>query len=658
MEESDLKRSLEVMAEMERSVTDDMVRRAANPLHTLADLVEESAGKRSQLRRSSLRRRIARQARRFLYAVLLRFEQSGLPSKAGRDELVATLTESLDHLDENTEPGNGLRFELEWVRACLSVLPDSPAAVESSSDAAKSLLSVARLALSQESVSSALASWWPRFLDSAKQREWFELVATVDVLRVAARRDPRGALDRLDSLLAEKERHRDDWRVLHAGVDLLGVLSRIVPPTTGSMNEVRVGDERALRSLLGYTRHANWRVREVAAEALIALCVGKKLEKGVLVKVEQELRQFQQREDDGRVQMVLSTLPVPASSDPSPTTLPFQAAAVINKCKCQLILMDAAFDAVMRFYYLLTEQHYDLVLSAILSSVQFARVFNMDRELRERLWKVGFMADRQSTPPELFFQETHGLKLYLQIQIHIFIFAAKLAQRALAVAAERGGAGPSAGGAGAEDEFEADELPEERKLPVERDALRQYDVNPLQQQQEPPASSTLPAYAQALGNRRAREYDEMWRGRCEETLFTLALELVGDLLKKVKRDDAEDQRYLKCLSVVMTTFIDGFTDFLDDQFLKYLPVFYYPFVELVTLGTVEIRQSLSQWMALRLAKLLPLAKAPSFGPSPALRPSNAAVAGIATSASDAAERGPRSAAASRAPASPYGAFKR
>jgi hypothetical protein len=68
----------------------------------------------------------------------------------------------------------------------------------------------------------------------------------------------------------------------------------------------------------------------------------------------------------------------------------------------------------------LSTPHVFSVLRALVDSVKFARNFNADTDLRQRLWEKGFMRQQQNVAPELYYQEAHGLMVYLQILFHLY----------------------------------------------------------------------------------------------------------------------------------------------------------------------------------------------------------------------------------------------
>ena len=82
---------------------------------------------------------------------------------------------------------------------------------------------------------------------------------------------------------------------------------------------------------------------------------------------------------------------------------------------------EAASHPSLRGHHVLT------VLDSLLRSLQFARQFNCDLELRRRLWAAGFMKEKQTNPPELFYQEAHSLRLYLQVLLRMYNSAATVA---------------------------------------------------------------------------------------------------------------------------------------------------------------------------------------------------------------------------------------
>jgi hypothetical protein len=58
--------------------------------------------------------------------------------------------------------------------------------------------------------------------------------------------------------------------------------------------------------------------------------------------------------------------------------------------------------------------------NVLCAQVEFARGFNGDTELRFRLRQAGFMRDKAKGAPELYYQEAHGLTIYLQALFRLY----------------------------------------------------------------------------------------------------------------------------------------------------------------------------------------------------------------------------------------------
>eukprot|EP00462_Mataza_sp_D1_P023775 CAMPEP_0175130550 /NCGR_PEP_ID=MMETSP0087-20121206/6066_1 /TAXON_ID=136419 /ORGANISM="Unknown Unknown, Strain D1" /LENGTH=1929 /DNA_ID=CAMNT_0016412775 /DNA_START=93 /DNA_END=5878 /DNA_ORIENTATION=- len=210
----------------------------------------------------------------------------------------------------------------------------------------------------------------------------------------------------------------------------------------------------------------------------------------------------------------------------SGVVLPFHVRAVVTKCKVQLMLMDASFEFLTKFFPSatataaqgpsnssssspLSTKHVFMVLHALTQSIEFARVFNHDIELRQRLYQVGFMRNRQASPPELFFQEAHGLKLYLQILLRVYLF-------------------------------------EEGKV-----ASGQGDS----------ASSTAVA----------------------DRLITMSQFVLSEYVQKQKNKEHPDM--LRCMDTVICTLLEGLLSLSEAQFQQHISIFYYPLAELIQYGS-------------------------------------------------------------------------
>jgi len=229
----------------------------------------------------------------------------------------------------------------------------------------------------------------------------------------------------------------------------------------------------------------------------------------------------------------------------SGVVLPFHVRAVVTKCKVQLMLMDASFEFLTKFFPSatataaqgpsnssssspLSTKHVFMVLHALTQSIEFARVFNHDIELRQRLYQVGFMRNRQASPPELFFQEAHGLKLYLQILLRVYLF-------------------------------------EEGKV-----ASGQGDS----------ASSTAVA----------------------DRLITMSQFVLSEYVQKQKNKEHPDM--LRCMDTVICTLLEGLLSLSEAQFQQHISIFYYPLAELIQYGSPTIRGLVKQLFESRVRALL------------------------------------------------------
>ena len=68
----------------------------------------------------------------------------------------------------------------------------------------------------------------------------------------------------------------------------------------------------------------------------------------------------------------------------------------------------------------LSGKHVLVVLRALAGSIEFARRFNADLELRTGLQRAGLRGGASGQPPELWYQEAHGLRVALQLLFSLY----------------------------------------------------------------------------------------------------------------------------------------------------------------------------------------------------------------------------------------------
>ena len=236
--------------------------------------------------------------------------------------------------------------------------------------------------------------------------------------------------------------------------------------------------------------------------------------------------------------------------------------------------------AVTRFPRTLGASHVALALDTLLNAVQFARGFNGNRALRRTLWEQGFMRDRQETPPELFFQEAHGLKLATWIASGCYVqWAPAIGDGIQPLSATLFGDGLGVAVGSGEEGVEA-----------------------------------LGAFSSSLAVRvRAgdvRPFDASTMAQLETRLIRISAAVVGDYLQLLQRPDPEAQRALRCKGAVVCAVINSFVNFTEPQLLRHLPAFYLQFAELVHCASPDVRLCLSRLLAQRVATLLPFRPAP------------------------------------------------
>lgn len=143
---------------------------------------------------------------------------------------------------------------------------------------------------------------------------------------------------------------------------------------------------------------------------------------------------------DATRQRVVSATPPPPPPPPTASvgmsSLPFQLRPVVTKCTIQHMLLDATSDLFRLHFPRLSLVHVDLVLSFLLKSVDFARHFNADVDFRRKLWAAGFR-EHQRSIPDLYFQESHGLAVYVGILMRMYKSDSHSAFEAPAIAEPR-----------------------------------------------------------------------------------------------------------------------------------------------------------------------------------------------------------------------------
>lgn len=121
--------------------------------------------------------------------------------------------------------------------------------------------------------------------------------------------------------------------------------------------------------------------------------------------------------------------------EPEPErNLPFSTDVVVGRCKTHLHLLDSYVGALLRFYSagedkndhplaaesekrnpMLLGAHCLALQETVERSADFAADFNARASYRVQLWAAGFLQDRLTSPPELFYHEAHALELSLRL---------------------------------------------------------------------------------------------------------------------------------------------------------------------------------------------------------------------------------------------------
>jgi brefeldin A-inhibited guanine nucleotide-exchange protein len=115
------------------------------------------------------------------------------------------------------------------------------------------------------------------------------------------------------------------------------------------------------------------------------------------------------------------TLKAPASEEKTESEgiLQFNQEECFTKCIVQLLLISYLNDMMENFYDSLTYADIEIILKSLEKCFMFAKEFNLEINLRYKLWKDGFMADMKQLPG-LIKQEREGLSSYLQILFRLY----------------------------------------------------------------------------------------------------------------------------------------------------------------------------------------------------------------------------------------------
>ena len=286
---------------------------------------------------------------------------------------------------------------------------------------------------------------------------------------------------------------------------------------------------------------------------------------------------------------------------PPPTVhLQINVSAVLTKCKAQLTLMDAAYEMAMHFFVVFTDEHFDALLGALLDSVQFARAFNSDRELRVRLWQAGFMRERRHGPPDLFEQESHGLRLYLLILLRLYIYGRKSLPLQSAPIF-RGHVGYPVHGLD-----RAETLAAELGAPMDAvsfvhrvsDADTQHLVGSLTEERVISLSTqVLTEYLRRMRKVLSREPSSAPNAAAGGSLAPAVQDIEAYA-------PADEQSHLAASSEIVCTILDAFSQLSNEQFRKHLPAFYRSWLELIRIGGPAVRESLFRLFSERVTPLI------------------------------------------------------
>ncbi len=207
----------------------------------------------------------------------------------------------------------------------------------------------------------------------------------------------------------------------------------------------------------------------------------------------------------------------------------------------------------------LTATHLCTILGALNESVAFARTFNSDKELRRRLHAAGLMRKTDRTLPELYFQESRALKISIAVLTKMY----------------------------------SDEISTE---PTEAADAAQLNSE----------LAAADGSGSGSGGLVAAEDGDVALSDAELRLLSLQWQVLREYIGRARRSDPEEVDGLHHMSSVVASCLDGFLRFSPRQFCTHLSQFYPLWMELVAVGSVEIRSVLRKLLLTRVGKLMTL----------------------------------------------------
>ena len=270
-----------------------------------------------------IKRHIAYEMRNFAHAMycVAKRDKKVIHGEEDKEKTLQKLEAALDLIDEKQAPGNGLRLELDTVRAMVDAMPDTNSWWDTWGD---SVLNLYKFTKGKDITKLApLAKTIYNQIKKSYNRKWYEVVLLIDYLKEEACSD-QSALKKLQTLLylyKQKRRlgkmnmrdARSDWHILCAGID---ALAYVVTHTTKktirkqafeNSNKEQPGIAYYLNfnkcSTLGIKKD-NWRIREKAVESMIRLAHQKNNEH-LADKAKQFLGTCRVKEQDKRVLLIL-----------------------------------------------------------------------------------------------------------------------------------------------------------------------------------------------------------------------------------------------------------------------------------------------------------------------------------------------------------------
>jgi hypothetical protein len=269
-------------------------------------------------------------------------------------------------------------------------------------------------------------------------------------------------------------------------------------------------------------------------------------------------------------------IPAPAvkASPPPVTGLPFSSSKVVTQCVVQLELIGAVGVLCDAQLASLSIHHVESLLSLLQSSASFARRFNADRLLRRALWEWGFMRfAKHNKLPSLLRQETAATRQLLALALRLYTYDV---ERATSGSTLRPWASLSIG-----------HLRSLIKGILARYTHLAVDVQRAQVLALPPHMHASLQFTYSGGS--------AWGGYTPERDALLVGEHSRDLFREAA-----------AYGPMVLQLLEGLLAFSDEQFKTNLHWLYPLLTGLVSCGSVEIRQMLTQVFNVRLRKLLPV----------------------------------------------------